>query len=207
MKMKNVLMILIALAMVFTMVGVVSATTSINADEQILEGWNDDSGNYINNAGNAYVNYTVYDAFEVIVPASVDFNTNTLFKVHTINVTKSLIGYDKYLHVNFSSTNFDDEDDEFRLVAQSISTWKSYIPYNITYEESGDQIFTNPCTVLTVQAGSDHPRMGVAKAGYGIGGFVELNFTTTQDYIDMATMSGLHQDTLKFMFWVDTQSN
>ena len=204
MKMKNVLMILIALAMVFTMVGVVSATTSINPDEQILDGKKDDSGNYINNAGNAYVNYTVSDAFEVIVPASVDFN-NKLFKVHTINVTKSLIGYDKYLHVNLSSLNY---ENGFKLVTgKNSNQLKSSIPYNITYEGSVNQIDTNPCTVLTVQAGSDHTRMGVAKAGYGIGGFVELNFTTTKDYIDMATMSGLHQDTLRFMFWVDTQSN
>ena len=39
--------------------------------------------------------------------------------------------------------------------------------------------------------------------GYGIGGVMELNFSTTQNYINMATKSGDHMDVLKFMFWVN----
>jgi hypothetical protein len=39
--------------------------------------------------------------------------------------------------------------------------------------------------------------------GYGIGGFMKLNFSTTNDNIGLATKSGNHIDTLRFELNVD----
>ena len=189
MKLKKVLMILIALAVVLTMAGVVSAA------------------NYLTDPTNTQdieVKYAVDDAYEVLIPVSVVFNQQTLSSVQDVNVTKALIAPTKYLHVNLSSAHY---SDGFRLVVAGGGA--SYIPYNITVEDdTGNfEINDNPYTVLTVAAGDRHPNIPTLVKGYGIGDVVALNFSTTDAYINMATQSGDHTDTLTFQFWVDNSAN
>ena len=180
MKMKNVLMILVTLAVVFAMAGAVS-------------------GNAINPAtktGSTTLNYTVSDVYEVVIPSDVSFDNQNLYNVQEVNVTKALIKPNWYLHVKLNSSNY---DGGFKLVNSG-----SYIPYNITDNSTKGKI-TNEMTILTVASGTTHPKMGVITPlrGEGIGGFMELNFSTTNDYIGLANKSGNHIDTLIFTLFVN----
>lgn len=191
MKLKKVLMILIALAVVLTMAGVVSAANQLT----------DPTKNYNKDIK---VNYTVADAYEILIPVDVVFSQQTLSSVQDVNVTKALMAPNKYLHVNLSSPQY---DNGFRLVVAGGG--ESYIPYNITVEKgtSNIQIDENPYTVLTVKAGHRHTKIPTLVKGYGIGDVVALNFSTTDAYINVATQSGDHTDTLTFTFWVDESAN
>lgn len=184
MKMKNVLMILVTLAMVFAMAGAVSG------DGKTIT--------YSSESGTTKLNYTVSDNYEVVIPSDVSFQQN-LYNVQEVNVTKALIGPGTYLHVMLTSGNYT-ADGGFKLVNDGSS-----IPYNITNKSSGDEIRENGKTILTVASGKLHPKMGVITPlrGEGIGGFMELNFSTTNNYIGLANKSGNHIDTLTFTLFVN----
>lgn len=181
MKMKNVLMILIAFAVVFTMAGVVSAGVLDTEDQ----------------GQNIFVNYSVNDIYVVTIPSNVDFG-QTLFSKQDVNATKVLINPDKKLIVNLTSRNFN------AFERFCLNNTNSLIPYNITNEFSQNKIQLNAeeTTVLTVTAGQQHPNYQTAVNGLGIGNVTALNFTTTNAYIGMANKSGLHQDVLTFKFRV-----
>ena len=183
MKMKNVLMILISLAVVFAMAGAVSGGQTLTLSDK---------------EGDTKLNYTVNDVYEVIIPSDVTFQASNLYIIDKVNVTKALLQPTMYLHVNLSSNNY--SDGGFKLVNAG-----SFIPYNITNASASPETgVDNGQVILTVAAGTDHPEMaGYPVGGYGIGNVMKLNFSTTMNYINMATKSGDHMDVLKFMFWVN----
>ena len=180
MKMKNVLMILVILAVVFAMAGAVSGGKTI-------------SSAYDEDRGSTILNFTVQDSYVVVIPSDVSFNKK-LYNVQEVNVTTALIQPGWYLYVKLNSGNYTTGESGFKLVNEG-----SYIPYIITNETGDEEITENDVTILTVASGTDHPQMsGTPVRGYGIGGVMELNFSTTDDYIGHATKSGDHRDTLTF---------
>ncbi|MBQ3570992.1 MAG: hypothetical protein IJA20_10020 [Methanocorpusculum sp.] len=182
MKMKNVLMILISLAVVFAMAGAVSGGETLTLSDR---------------EGDTKLTYTVQDVYEVTIPSDVTFQASNLYIIDKVNVTKALLQPTMYLHVNLSSNNY---SNGFRLVNAG-----SFIPYNITNASANPETdVANGQVILTVAAGTHHPEIaGNPVGGYGIGNVMKLNFSTTMNYIDMATKSGSHMDVLKFMFWVN----
>lgn len=189
MKLKKVLMILIALAVVLTMAGVVSAE---NPTEKGMD-----------------VKYTLLDKYEVVVPASFDFANlgGTFVSTGQVNATNVLLNDGKSLYVNLTSANPGENGIYYLKYVDS------YIPYYINRTSSDSQtvvdgIVSNTQDVLEVPAGTEHPILKDIKTGYErIGDYVTLKFTTTQDYINYATKSGVHTDTLTFKIAVKDTSN
>ena len=179
-------MILISLAVVFAMAGAVSGGDRLT---------------HLDSEGDTKLTYTVLDVYEVIIPSDVTFYSSNLYTIDKVNVTRALLQPNMYLHVNLSSNNYSTGSPGFKLVNAG-----SFIPYNITNASATpENDVDNHQVILTVAAGDRHPEMGGTPPvrGYGIGGVMELNFSTTQNYINMATKSGDHMDVLKFMFWVN----
>lgn len=187
MKMKKVLMILITLAVVFAMAGVVSAETGFK-----------------NSIDSMDVKYNVADSYIITIPSDVTFIDGGLKSENNqVNATNVLIGAEKYLHVNLTSSNPIKSTGIYHLMyAQS-----SYVPYYINKTTVGDnqQVsqVENGSKILTVAAGSLHPNFNAISGTASIGGCVNLTFETTTTFISNATKSGDHKDTLTFMCWVD----
>lgn len=187
MKMKNVLMILITLAVVFAMAGAVSAEIEFKGNDNSMT-----------------VNYSVSDNYIVEIPADVIFNeyNSKFFSEGQVNATNVLINPDKKLVVNLTSSNYITDDNIYYLDNSG-----SWIRYYINMTDSASSTTTqvsNNGDVLIVSAGDEHPVLKTIYNGFKkIGGYVTLSFETTQNFIDNATKSGLHQDSLTFMIRVD----
>ena len=191
MKMKNVLMILITLAVVFAMAGAVSANMGFKDDDKSMT-----------------VNYSVEDNYVVEIPADVIFNEyNSKFVSEgQVNATNVLINPGKKLVVNLTSNQYISSDNIYYLDNNG-----SWIRYYINMTSAGSQTSNhviNKDYVLTVNAGEEHPALKEIYTGFKkIGGYVTLHFETTQNFIDNATKSGVHQDSLTFMLDVVENNN
>ena len=191
MKLKKVLMILIALAVVLTMAGVVSATNY----------------NQNNQEGSMKVNYTVQESYTVTIPADVHFASPGLSSTGYVNATSVLIAQGHYLYVNLTAANPGVGTGIYNLMYE-----ESFIPYYInktaytrngeTITESGPSPVTNNTEILRVNAGDVYPDTTVSAMGgtASIGNYVTITFKTTDAFIAKATKSGDHIDTLKFTF-------
>ena len=102
--------------------------------------------------------------------------------------------------VNLTSSNYITNDNIYYL--DNSGSWIRYY-INKTESTTTTQV-TNNTDVLTVNAGDEHPVLKNIYTGFKkIGGYVTLRFETTQNFIDNATKSGVHQDSLTFMIRVD----
>lgn len=178
MKMKNVLMILISLAVVFAMVGVVSAEFSDDKDSTI-------------------VMYNVEDSYIITVPVDVTILANLVSTDNQVNATSVLINDGKTLQVNLTSGNY------WKEGIYNLTYHDSKIPYYINKTTSEVTPVTTPVgngeVILSVPAGKPHPILKAFGTGTAsIGDYVNLTFQTTENFISYATKSGLHQDTLTF---------
>ena len=179
MKMKNVLMILISLAVVFAMVGVVSAASQFNDKDTIVK-------------------YNVEDSYIITVPSDVTFSDGSLVSTdNQVNATSVLINDGKTLQVNLTSNNW------WNGGIYNLTISGSKIPYYINMTTSGEQPSTTPVhnntAILSVHAGTPHPILKAFGTGTAsIGDYVNLTFQTTENFISYATKSGFHQDTLTF---------
>lgn len=179
MKMKNVLMILISLAVVFAMVGVVSAAFHDGKD-------------------NTIVMYDVADSYIIIVPADVTITISSglVSMNNQVNATSVLINNGKTLQVNLTSGNY------WKDGIYNLTYHDSKIPYYINKTTSGNvgpTLVENTSVILSVPAGHPHPILKAFETGTAsIGDYVNLTFQTTENFISYATKSGLHQDTLTF---------
>ena len=187
MKMKNVLMILIALAVVLTMAGVVSATDyTQNAQE-----------------GSMDVNYTVLDSYTVTIPSEVIISGVDISTPGLVNVTNLLINPGKSLHIKLTSRNFTDTSGIYNLVNSG-----SYISYYINKTAApvntdiNDGVENNK-DILVVKAGEVHCNLTSKTGTAKIGNYTTLFFKTTTDFINNATKSGSHKDSLTFTFTVE----
>ena len=181
MKMKNVLMILITLAVVFAMAGAVSAEIGFKNQESSMK-----------------VNYSVKDNYVVEIPADVTFGDNNLVSNDNyVNATDVRIEHDHYLIVNLTAGNPLSENGLYSLVNNG-----SYIPYYINVTGSSNNAetlqVTNTSTFLKVKSGHQYPGKDTIKGYRGIGDYVKLTFETTADFIANATKSGNHDDNLTF---------
>lgn len=129
MKMKNVLMILISLAVVFAMVGVVSAN-GIGGQA----------------TGNTSIQYNVDESYIVTIPENVNFNAG-LSGSGTVAASDVLLADGKKLTVTMTSKN--GYGTSFNL---TYGNPVSSIPYSITV--GGTPVTTNSYVVLTVPAGT-----------------------------------------------------
>ena len=180
MKMKNVLMILVTLAVVFAMAGAVSG----------------DYIRYANDRGTMTVNYSVEDNYVVEIPADVIFekSESKFVSEGQVNATNVLINPGKKLVVNLTSNQYISSDNIYYL-----NNSGSWIRYYINKTDTTTKVANNTY-VLTVNAGEEHPVLKKIYNGFKkIGGYVNLSFETTQNFIDNATKSGVHQDSLTFM--------
>ena len=193
MKMKNVLMILVTLAVVFAMAGAVSGEPGFAADDDTM-----------------IVNYTVQDSYTVTIPPDVTFNDG-LSSEHFVNATNVLINPDKKLVVNLTSNHYIDDDGIYYLVCGDNSWIRYYINVTTYNDVDGNVVggqespVTNEDHFLNVLSGAKYPGKN-ERGSAGVGGFVKLTFKTTQEFIDNATKSGNHEDTLTFMLDVVSQS-
>ena len=175
MKMKNVLLILITLALVFTMVGGVAADGST-----------------------MYVNYSVtQQIYNLVIPPSITFGDGNLESDNqTVMVYNYLYPFGVSVEVNMTAGNVGLGATLYNLTNQS-----SYIPYFINYTDE-DIPVENGDTILTADAGDIHSLPLPAHLDVGpyarIGQFVNLTFKTTEKFIHNATLSGLHSDLLTF---------
>ena len=172
-------MILISLAVVFAMVGVVSAEFSGDKDSTIVK-------------------YDVVDSYIITVPADVTFSSGSLVSMNNqVNATSVLIKDGKTLQVNLTSNNW------WNGGIYNLTISESKIPYYINMTTSGVSPTTTPVNnntaILSVPAGHPHPVVSQTQGGTAsIGDYVNLTFETTTNFISYATKSGLHQDTLTF---------
>jgi len=130
MKMKNVLMILISLAVVFAMVGVVSAANGIGGQT----------------TGNTNIQYNVDESYIVTIPENVNFN-NGLSGSGTVAASNVLLVDGKKLTVTMTSAN--GYGTSFNLTYGDPA---SSIPYTIKVGNTLIQQASYP--VLTVPAGT-----------------------------------------------------
>ena len=167
-------MILISLAVVFAMVGVVSAANGIygyvNEYANIQYDGDDQA------TGSTNIQYDVAENYTVTIPSDVTFNGDHLSGSGTVAASNVLLKDGNKLNVTMSS------DNRFNLTYGTGIV--SSIPYTI--KVGGNIVNQNSYPVLTVLAG--------AKTG----GSVTLTFETTKENIDKATKSGIHKDTLTF---------
>lgn len=190
MKLKKVLMILIALAVVLTMAGVVSAT--------------DYHKNNPN--GSMDVNYTVQENYTVIIPPEVTISAPGVSTPGLVNVTNLLINPGNYLHIKLTSENYLGPGGIYNLVNSG-----SYINYYINntaapVNTDSNVGVTNGADILVVEAGEVHCNLTSKTGTAKIGNYTTLFFKTTEDFIKNATKSGSHKDSLTFTFTVtDTQ--
>lgn len=190
MKLKKVLMILIALAVVLTMGGVVSATE-----------YNTENGEMSDK--NTIVKYELAQSYVVTIPSAVTILAVGTSSPGPVNVTNLLINPGNYLHINLTSRNATDIDGIYKLVLG-----ESYIRYYInntaaTGESDSHVGVVNGADILTVAAGNKHPKLTNEHGTAKIGNYTTLFFNTTADFIKDATTSGTHSDTLTFQFRVD----
>ena len=185
MKMKNVLMILVTLAVVFAMAGAVSGATGFASDDKTMT-----------------VNYTVQDSYTVTIPSDVTFvsNNGKFSSTGEVNATDVLINPDKKLVVNLTSGHHIGNGIYY---LENKGSWiRYYINVTDTLSPQSSPVISGD-DVLTVNAGAEHPNLKDTYSGFKkIGGFVTLTFETTQEFIDNATKSGDHRDTLRFMLSV-----
>ena len=130
--MKNVLMILISLAVVFAMVGVVSAA---------------DNGIDGSDTGDTNIQYIVDESYIVTIPSDVNFNTD-LSGSGTVEASDVLLPDGKQLTVTMKSNN--GYGTSFNLTCGTSPV--SSIPYSITV--GGTSVSENPFPVLTVPEGT-----------------------------------------------------
>ena len=184
MKMKNVLMILISLAVVFAMVGVVSAAPGFQ-----------------NSQDSTIVKYDVEDSYIIIVPPEVIISNGLVSTGNLVNATSVLLNYDKTLQINLTSNNYWDGG-IYNLTNDEGTAASSKVPYYINMTTSAGSPTTqviNDTVILSVPAGTPHPILSTLTTGTAsIGDYVNLTFQTTTEFISYATKSGLHQDTLTF---------
>ena len=194
MKLKKVLMILITLAVVITMAGVVSA------DE-----YNEGSG-----TGDMEVKYELAQSYVVTIPSAVTLSSHGEDGVYNdssrVDVTNLLIAPANYLHINLKSTNSTTTRGLYNLVNVD-----SYIKYYINKTvspgtEDDGTLVENDTDILIVAAGEGHPDYISVRGFAGLGNYTTLHFKTTQEFINNATKSGYHTDTLTFTFTVNTNS-
>lgn len=159
--MKKVLMILLTLAMVFSMAGVVSA---------------DDTTDITGNSGNTEVTYNTEQGYIVTIPTKVAFAEGSLESANFVKATNVLLPDGALLEVNVSSPN------DFNLVYGSGLT-VSKIPYIVTKYDGNIAVNNDP--VLQVAS-------GVTESS------ADLTFSTTEENVKQATLSGEHKDTLEF---------
>lgn len=191
MKMKNVLMILITLAVVFAMAGAVSAVYPVM-------GFKDPDGS-IKDTDSMNVTYLVKNNYVVEIPADVTISDGLVSDDNYVNATDVRIEPDHFLIVNLTAGNPVSANGLYSLVNKG-----SYIHYYINVTNSSK---TNPVTkpvqntqtFLKVESGHPYPGKEHFKGFRGIGDYVKLTFQTTQNFIDNATRSGVHQDSLTFM--------
>ena len=185
MKMKNVLMILVTLAVVFAMAGAVSGDYGYTGFDDI----DSDSDTMI-------VNYTVLDSYTVTIPPYVTIvkNGDKFNSTGEVNATDVLINPDKKLVVNLTSTHY--INGEYYLVCDEDS-WICYYINVTPFGGRSDQVINNN-PVLTVNAGAGHPNLSNNYGFKKIGGLATLTFETTQELINNATKSGNHEDKLTF---------
>ncbi|MBQ3570506.1 MAG: hypothetical protein IJA20_07530 [Methanocorpusculum sp.] len=193
MKMKNVLMILITLAVVFAMAGAVSADKGFKDNDKSMT-----------------VNYSVEDNYVVEIPADVIFkkddNNNKFISEGQVNATNVLINPGKKLVVNLTSNQYISCDNIYYL--DNSGSWIRYYINKTESESPTTTQVTNDTYVLTVNAGDEHPVLKKIYNGFKkIGGYVTLSFETTQNFIDNATKSGVHEDSLTFTLDVVENNN
>ena len=190
MKMKNVLMILISLAVVFAMVGVVSAATGFQNSQ--------------NSQDSTIVKYEVEDSYIIIVPADVTITISSglVSMNNQVNATSVLLNHDKILKINLTSNNYW-TNGIYNLTNNEGTAAPSKVPYYINMTTSAGSSTTpviNDTVILSVPAGTPHPILSTLTTGTAsIGDYVNLTFQTTTEFISYATKSGYHQDTLTFM--------
>ena len=187
MKMKNVLMILISLAVVFAMVGVVSAATGFQNSQ--------------NSQDSTIVKYNVEDSYIIIVPPEVIIPNGLVSTGNLVNATSVLLNHDKTLQVNLTSNNWWNGG-IYNLTNDEGTAATSKVPYYINKTNSAGSQTTqviNDTVILSVPAGTPHPILSTLTTGTAsIGDYVNLTFQTTTEFISYATKSGYHQDTLTF---------
>lgn len=200
MKMKNVLMILIALAVVFTMAGVVSATTNY---KNIVSTTGEDTD------GEFTVKYSLGKSYLVQIPPEVTIAGPNMYGEFTgsgfINVTNLLIDPADYLHVNLTSGNVTAIHGIYNLVNDGTSFISYYINY--TRATASEELpVINTDDILVVEAGNVFPGLEHLGGTASIGNYTTLKFKTTTTFIQNATKSGVHQDVLNFHFYINENS-
>lgn len=187
MKMKNVLMILITLAVVFAMAGAVSATEPVR-------GFKYKDGT-ISPQGFMKVNYSVENNYVVEIPADVTIGADLVSNDNYVNATNVRIEHDHFLIVNLTAGNPLSDNNLYSLVNNG-----SYIPYyiNVTNSTGTTTPVQNTTTFLKVKSGNPYPGKENTKGYIGIGDYVTLTFQTTKEFIANATKSGNHDDNLIF---------
>ena len=195
MKMKNLLITLIAVAMVFTITGVVSA------DEHTYFG----DGNHPNPS--VVVNYSLGQSYTVSIPSEVNINGrdgDVYYGTGIINVTRLLINDGDYLHVKLQSLNSTSSAGIYKLVNSQTSEIRYYI--NKTVSDGAEESpVRNTADILVAKAGEAHPLI-TGSGTASIGNYTTLKFNTTTTFIKEATKSGYHQDVLSFTFYINKLS-
>ena len=176
--MKKVLMILLALAMVFSMAGVVSADgteevipelDSIPEDTQEIELPDGTSSGM-------ELNYEVDSGYILFIPSDVSFNEN-LESIGEVKLSNVFLPSKGMLTVTVKSPN------DFNLQTGT-DLVISKIPYSVTRDD-GTDVTNSDSVVLEVSEGVSENAE-------------KLTFSTTQEDIDGAILSGKHTDTLSF---------
>ena len=157
--MKKVLAILLALAMVFSMAGVVSADTQLSQE------------------GSTEVTYTTEQGYTLSIPSDVVFSSDNLESENIVKATNVLLPDGALLEVTVQSNN------EFNLVYGSGLT-VSKIPYTVTRYD-GSAVSASNNVVLQVSSGVTENS-------------ADLTFSTTEEDIGKATLSGAHKDNMAF---------